>query len=185
MTRSLWFYGNGGELPLANCFAWPITDLTQGLLGDTRAPLSQDIFQHQGSWEVGSLLPLIGSSHLLLVSLQVSTWVPEFLIRASCCETTPASSYCLAWPQWADSCVSGSLIDFLCQWKKRSLFVWTVGWLSKSGFLPVQETGSGTCRPISIFHQPMGFFDFSRIILLDQIHEGIYTIGNFLDHYVF
>ena len=48
------------------------------------APLSQGGFQHQGSWEVGHLLPPIGLSAVLPVSLQGSTL---FLVRASCCET--------------------------------------------------------------------------------------------------
>ena len=67
-------------------------------------PLSQDGFQHQGSWEVGHLLPPTGPSQILPVSLQGSTM---FLIGASC-ETVHASGYCRAWPRWTAS-VNGSL----------------------------------------------------------------------------
>ena len=61
------------QLSLANQLAWLILVWPRVLLG-------QGGFQHQGSWEVGRLLP-IGPSQILLVSLQGRT----VLIRASCC----------------------------------------------------------------------------------------------------
>ena len=61
--------------------------------------LSQDGFHRQGFWEVGV-------SSLLLAPPKFSRFV--FLIRASCCETTHASSYYLAWSRWAAS-VNGPL----------------------------------------------------------------------------
>ena len=58
------------------------------IFGGACALLSQDGFQHQGSWEVGRLLLPTGPSQIL--SLQGST---QFLLRASCCETAHGSSY--------------------------------------------------------------------------------------------
>ena len=74
------------------------------------APLSQDGFHCQGSWEVGCLLPPIGSSQILPPSLQGST---KFFIGASCCETTPPKGYYHTWPRWAVS-VNGPLTQWLC-----------------------------------------------------------------------
>ena len=98
------FYGNGvsfwvvsGQSPCAACTSGSGSFLV------ACAPLSQDGVQHQRSWEVGCLLPLIGPSQILPVSLQGSTL---FLIRASYCETTQASSYYHAGPRLSVS-VSG------------------------------------------------------------------------------
>ena len=72
-------------LSLANSFAWPTSGSGSFLV--VPAPLSQEVFQHQGFWKVGCLLPLMGPSQVLLVSLQGST---PFLIGPSCCETSCA-----------------------------------------------------------------------------------------------
>lgn len=56
-----------------------------------------------------------------------------------------------------------------------------MGWFSKNGFLPMQEPGPGTGGPICIFFQPLGLYVSARVIPLDQIREGIYTVGCFLD----
>ena len=86
VTPSLWFYGNrvrfqvisGQSSSLAHTWSG------SGSFLMAQAPLSQDGFQCQGSWEVGCLLPATGPSQSLLVSLQGS---PMFFIRVSCCET--------------------------------------------------------------------------------------------------
>ena len=74
------------------------------------APLSQDGFQNQGSWEVGCLVSPIGLSHVLLVSLQGST---VFLIRDSCYETTQWRGYCCAWPRWTVSVSSSPTLAYI------------------------------------------------------------------------
>ena len=67
------FYGNGvsfwvvsGQSPCAACTSGSGSFLV------ACAPLSQDGVQHQRSWEVGCLLPLIGPSQILPVSLQAA-----------------------------------------------------------------------------------------------------------------
>lgn len=74
------------------------------------APLSQDGFQNQGSWEVGCLVSPIGPSHVLLVCLQGST---VFLIRDSCYETTQWRGYCCAWPRWTVSVSSSPTLAYI------------------------------------------------------------------------
>ena len=69
------FYGNGAHFQVvsgqSSCLALPWSGSGSFLVA--HAPLSQDGFQHQGSWEVGCLLPPVGPSLILLVSLQSST----------------------------------------------------------------------------------------------------------------
>ena len=85
---------------LASHLVWPVLGLTQVYTSF----LVMCTLLSQGSWE--DLLPPIGPSQILLVSLQGST---VFLIRASCCETTHESNYrlssCLAkvgsFSQWS------------------------------------------------------------------------------------
>ena len=92
------------RLSVARCLAQPIC-------GQAQSPswwcahCSANGFQCPGSWEVGCLLPPIGSSQIVPVSLQGSTM---FLSRAFCCEPTPASGYYCARPRWAVS-VNGPL----------------------------------------------------------------------------
>ena len=45
----------------------------------------------------------------------------------------------------------------------------------------MQEPGPGTGEPICIFFQPLGLYVSARVIPLDRIREGIYTVVFFLD----
>ena len=110
-------------LSLANHLSWPHIWSDMGSFLVARASLGQDGFQHQGFWEVGHLLPPVGPSQTLMVSLQGSTM---FLIGASCCETTHASGY-RAWARWLVS-VSGSLTepDSTQSWKAIRHIAFTV-----------------------------------------------------------
>lgn len=61
---------------------------------------------------------------------------------------------------------------------------WTPGLLSKSRIVHIHELGSGANRPICIFYHPLGTY-LSTVIPLGQTHEGIFTVGCFLDWYTF
>ena len=107
MARSLQFYGKRVSFRVvsgqSSCLAHICSDSEPFLVAGSS--LSQDGLQRQGFWEVGHLLPPSGPSPVLPVRFQGST---VFLIRASCCGTTHASSYYHAWPRWVVS-VNGSL----------------------------------------------------------------------------
>ena len=83
---------------------WPVIFLgpylvwPRVLLGGVCTPLSQGGFQHQGSWEVGGLLPPVGPSKIFLVSLQGSTIssLGPLAVR----QLIKRLSY-HAWPRWA------------------------------------------------------------------------------------
>ena len=86
--------GLGSRLSLAICLAPPMHDLAPGPpWWCEHLSAKMDSGAKDPGRLVGRLLPPIGPSQVLLVSLQGST---TFLIRASCCETTHASSYGLA-----------------------------------------------------------------------------------------
>lgn len=85
------------RLSLTSRLAWPVLGLTQG---PSWWPAHLPAKMHSSAkdpGEVGCLLPPVGLSLILLVSLQGGT---RFLIRASCHH---ASGYCRAWPSWAIS----------------------------------------------------------------------------------
>ena len=94
--------GSLSTLSLASHLDWPMLGLAQGPGGVCISQPRQ--ISHQGSWEVCTLLPPMGPSQILLVSLQGIT---IFFIRAYCCETTHVGGYYHAWPRWAVS-VNGS-----------------------------------------------------------------------------
>ena len=84
-------------LSLTTHLSWPVLGLTQG---PSWWPAHLPAKMHSSAkdpGEVGCLLPPVGLSLILLVSLQGCTL---FLIRASCHH---ASGYCRAWPSWAIS----------------------------------------------------------------------------------
>lgn len=84
---------------LASHLAWPTFGPAQGSSWWCRH-LSAETDPSQGFREVDGLLPPLGPSQILPVSLQGST---GFLIRASCCDPTHASGYYCAWPRWTAS----------------------------------------------------------------------------------
>ena len=64
---------SGQWMFLAHRLTRPVRDRAQGPSWVACASLSQDGFQRQGFWEIGPLLPPMGPSQVLLVSLQGST----------------------------------------------------------------------------------------------------------------
>ena len=85
-------------LSLTTHLSWPVLGLTQG---PSWWPAHLPAKMHSSAkdpGEVGCLLPPVGLSLILLVSLQGST---VFCIRDSCHESAHVSSYYCAWTRWA------------------------------------------------------------------------------------
>ena len=106
------FMGMGfvSRLSLATCLAQFILGLAQG-----PSWWCEHLSAKMDSSAKDPLLPPVGPSQVLLVSLQGSTL---FLIWASCCEIPHASAYYCAWPRCV---VSSQIYIFRCRRRAISL----------------------------------------------------------------
>ena len=163
MWGSLWFYRNGVSFQVvsgqSSCSA--CNRCASGSLLVTWAPLRQEGFRRQGSWEVGCLLPPIGPSHIFPVTFL-------FLFRASCCETSPASSYYHAWSRWAVS-VNGSLTVAMLQ----SYFAWHLcSWNSEAGRGYQRKFALAAAKAIFSLRTTLSFCLYWPELLLWKNHFG-------------